>query len=371
MNFLEEKIGYFKESEVNKIFMLGDPHLGVNSNSHEYNEIQYNYLTKYFIEDISSCNVNPQYDILVIMGDVFHQMESVNTRTGNLAIQIFDELTQWFKQIYIIIGNHDIYYRNRNDINSVRYYDRIYQNITLVENPSKLTINNINILLLPWVYDNSKLPEIINNDNFSQCEYLFAHLDINDFKLNDAENIKNGVDPKTLKSFNHVYSGHIHIRQQNKNITYVGTPYHLDRGDRNNKKGFYYLDLTNNNVTENFVENNRSPEYVRYDFDYIIELALNKIEELFHNNFIDIKVNNPNVTEYHISKIKKYLVDNINIRYLDFKNEFNFNNDSEESNKTIDEINLKTIFNEFVENNYNEQFSEDLKELFNSYYSET
>ena len=60
-------------------------------------------------------------DILILEGDIFHSRESINVRIQNEAFDIFKQLSKKFKRgIYIIIGNHDVYYKDKNEIHSLK-----------------------------------------------------------------------------------------------------------------------------------------------------------------------------------------------------------------------------------------------------------
>jgi hypothetical protein len=101
-----------------------------------------------------------------------------------------------------------------------------------------------------------------------------------------------------------------------------------------------------------------------------METPLNEAKSQLYNNFVDVIIDTPNLNAYNALKLRQFIVDNIAIRSFNYKNEFEFNTDNEQNyNSSIDQINLKSVFNNFVENNYNEQFSKDLKDRFDHYYS--
>ena len=66
----------------------------------------------------------------------------------------------------------------------------------------------------------------------------------------------------------------------------LGTPYELTRSDMGNKKSITLLDLSSGEETE-FV-NDFSPKFKKFDFNRLLELTCEEIENEFSNNFIDI-----------------------------------------------------------------------------------
>ena len=104
------------------------------------------------------------------------------------------------------------------------------------------------------------------------------------------QKIDHGLNPLNLKPFKKIYSGHIHIRQSSKNIVYVGTPFHLDKGDCGNTKGFYKLNMESNEIVETFFENTHSPKYIKVNITELLDMNVDEISTIFKNNFVDVLI---------------------------------------------------------------------------------
>ena len=52
--------------------------------------------------------------------------------------------------VHIFIGNHDLYTKSTNDLNTVKLYKYI-PNVTVYESPQKIDFLGKSILMLPWV----------------------------------------------------------------------------------------------------------------------------------------------------------------------------------------------------------------------------
>jgi len=307
-----------KLDNIGKIFTLGDLHLGIRNNSIEWNEIQENFLLDFFLKKLEEQGFNPETDVLFQLGDVFHSRESINVRIQNKSFGLFKSLSKIFKRgIYIILGNHDVYYKDRNDINSVASLRYLADNIHVFENPTVLTINDThNFLMLPWIDNDEKLTKIVHS-YMGKSDYLMCHTDIKGLHFNRFVEVQDGINIGDLSRFKRVYSGHIHHRQELKNVLYTGTPYQMDRGDRDNTKGFYILDVSTPKIKETFVENTVSPIFVKYDVFDILNKNELEIEEIFKNNFVDIMIEMSFSNQFSVTRFLDIL-GNIKLRRIEF-----------------------------------------------------
>jgi DNA repair exonuclease SbcCD nuclease subunit len=278
-------------TNIRKITLVGDLHLGIRNNSVEWMNIQRDFLLDFLLTKVDE-DFDENRDILILEGDIFHSRESINVRIQNEAFDIFKKLSKKFKRgIYIIIGNHDVYYKDKNEIHSLKSLSYLADNIHVFESPEILTINNShNFLMLPWIEDMSVLSNKVN-DYRNLCQYIICHADIKGLKFNKWTHVEHGIEIDALNTYKRVYGGHIHHRQERDNILYTGTPYQMDRGDIGNVKGFYQLEVDSPVLVEKFIENTQSPTFVKFDIMNILELPISEIYKKFNNNFIDIMIN--------------------------------------------------------------------------------
>ena len=109
-----------KLQNIRKITLVGDLHLGIKNNSVEWLEIQREFLLDFLIKKVDE-DFDEDRDILILEGDIFHSRESINVRIQNEALGIFKALANKFKRgIYIIVGNHDVYYKDKTEVNSLK-----------------------------------------------------------------------------------------------------------------------------------------------------------------------------------------------------------------------------------------------------------
>ena len=335
--------------KIRNIYLLGDLHLGVRNNSIEWFEIQKSFILNWFIPAIIKDGFDPEKDILFQAGDWNHVRESTNVRISNGSLEIFKTLSDTFKNgIHIILGNHDVYYKDRNDVHSLKETGSIFNNIKIYESPEKIKIGGHNILMLPWEHDSDKLSQTVESYSDS-CDYIICHADIKDFKLNKWAKVEHGIDVSKLSKYKKIYSGHIHTRQENKNVVYVGTPYHLDRGDVDNTKGFYKLNLEGENIKEYFYENTFSPKYVKYDIEEILNLSANEIKDRFKNNFVDISISNDLAKTFPLTKFLDILKDgHRSLEFRPYSKDKDFNIDEIKSTDTY-EYNIYEVLSDYID----------------------
>lgn len=359
-----------KLDNIRKIHLVGDLHLGIKNNSIEWLEIQKQWLLEEFIKQVDA-DFDADRDILMFEGDIFHSRESVNIRIQTEVFGIFSSLAKKFKRgVYIILGNHDVYYKDKNDVNSVKSLTYLSDNIHVFEKHEVLTINRDHkFLMLPWVEDYSRLAGIVE-DYQDQANYIVCHADVKGLTLNKFAKVEHGLELNALKNYKRVYAGHIHIRQEKKNLLYTGTPYQMDRGDRDNEKGYYVLDVSTPKLVETFVPNAVSPVFLKLDMYEVLEMTVEQINQTFRNNFVDIMIDVAFANKISITNFLEKIADS---KYR--KVEFFTYVGSQESDDTAqsidfdiqDEFNITDIFAHYLKSkDYSKIVKADLTQKFNA-----
>ena len=264
-----------------RAWMITDTHLGVRNNSIEWLEIMKEYFQNFFIPLLK--REKKEGDFLVHVGDVFDSRHSLNLLVMNEGISIFEEISK-IMPIVIILGNHDIYKKNSNDVNSVKILKWI-PNIKVLEEPEVITISGKKLLFMPWRAGHAEELECIQNN---PADFMFCHTEMQGLKFNKSTTIETGLDMKEIKNFRKVYAGHIHFAQQKGNFRMLGCPYPMTRSDINNEKGIWCLDLITEE--EHYFPNDVSPKFIRMIFEKVLEMEEKEAKEYFKNNFVDILV---------------------------------------------------------------------------------
>jgi len=272
----------YVNEKAGRVWFITDTHLGVHNNSNEWLQCIEDYFNKFFIPLVKK-HYQPG-DVLLHLGDVYDSRQSLNLRVLNLGISIFEQLSDIFQDgIYIILGNHDLWGKSSNDVNSLKSLKWI-PNVHVIEDPKTLVLGKKSFFMMPWRKDHQEESETLSSAK--KHDYLCCHADIRGLQFNRHVLVENGAGLEEFRKFGRVYSGHIHFSQEARNVKMLGSPYELTRSDMGNKKSITLLDLSSGEEIE-FV-NDFSPKFKKFDFNRLLELTCEEIENEFSNNFIDI-----------------------------------------------------------------------------------
>ena len=267
---------------VKRIWVLGDMHLGIRSNSMEWLEIQKDFYENVFIPTLKE-KARPG-DILVQVGDAFDNRQSINLKVLNYAVNLFERLGE-ILPTHVICGNHDIWAKKSNEVTSIDSLKWI-PNVQIYKEPKLFKWAGKNVLLMPWRRDTEH--EVETLAEFPQANMVFCHSEVRGIKLNSKVTNLHGVEANSYDQFDGVWSGHIHYRQTKGKLRMVGVPYQLTRSDSNNAKGFDLIDLSD--MSETFFENDRSPKFVKTYLTSLYNVTLGEFKEEIRNNFVDLFV---------------------------------------------------------------------------------
>lgn len=272
---------------MSKVFIFTDTHLGARSNSTEWMDIMEEAHLDFIIPTIKE-HFKPG-DIIINCGDVFDNRTSVNVKSLDLGIRIYEELGK-IGPVHVIAGNHDIYYKSNTIVSSLDSLKYI-PNVTIHKDVNVIQHDNHKFLMMPWRKDIKEEAETLQEfQKEEQCDYAFMHGTFSLIKYNKYVKIdkEDGANPKSADGYKRVYTGHIHWSQQKRNINVIGTPYQITRGDSGNLKGMFVLDLETGE--DRFYENTISPKFIQFTIDKIDKDQLMEIHKLSKNNFVDINI---------------------------------------------------------------------------------
>lgn len=270
-----------------KVYMITDTHFGIYLNNLDkwMNMMEstfYNYVIPYLKE-----NAKPG-DILIHLGDLFDNRTSIPINISNKVEKILKDISDIIP-IHIMVGNHDLFNKGSNEVNSVRLFSYMNKNITVYENTTTIEVNNQKLVLMPWV---EKRIDMIKELNNNPGDYLFCHSDLNGCRMHlnsVAHRNADKIDVENFSGYKDVFSGHIHLVQQNKNFRFIGSLYQMDRNDTGDQKGITILDLNTGEV--GFHKNDYSPVFRK--FRVITEEDIDRLDEIKDTkDYIDLAISN-------------------------------------------------------------------------------
>ena len=294
------------------IAIINDTHFGIRNDSVYF----LNKSLEYFETEFFPYIIKNEIKDIIHLGDFFDRRKYINFNTLKEVRKRFLEKIPKSVNFHIIIGNHDTFYKNTNEINSLNELFRGYANIRLYDVPTQIEINNLKIALVPWINDSNTIEYTKYIEN-SSCPVLMGHFEIIGFEVISGVIHRHGLDKIQLNKFETVLSGHFHTKQTKKNIHYLGTQYQLNFSDTHSIKGFHILD-TNTKDLE-FIENTKKIfNIIKYD-DSIESVDLsNETLSQYSNTYVKVIVkckNKPFEFDKFLDKL--YAIDTQEITIID------------------------------------------------------
>lgn len=260
-----------------KIGLITDLHMGRYKGDYDFLQSQLLFLDE-FVERVNNSDV----DKVIIPGDVWDNRNTISIYVFNIITDHFFKKLK--KPTDIILGNHDMYHLENEDINLVQYLRDINPLITFVDKIKVVKEDGKKFMMVPFLYNKQKIKEFKDAMKREvRIDYIFGHFEID--KAFPGCTLKLNIFEKYTKR---VISGHYHINSQfkykNLKFDYIGSPYELDRGDRDSYKGYHILD-TDTGLIES-VENKVS---IRFKDIYLEDIIDGNItEEDVEGNIVSV-----------------------------------------------------------------------------------
>ena len=267
-----------------KIALLNDSHWGSRGDSQLFLDYFMTFFDEVFFPYLK------EHDITTIIhaGDFMDRRKYVNFNVLNQVRDRFISQIQNDKiKMHCILGNHDVYYRNTNRVNSLQ--ELFYGDMTIYNEPQVVNFDGLDIALLPWV-NKDNYDESVRFIKTANAPILIGHLELDGYHVMRGIEYKGGMDPSLLKRYEKVLSGHFHCRQERDNVLYMGTQYQITFSDLNETKGFHVLDTETREV-----------EFIINPFKMFVELTYNDADGTLDDNsdFKNLKDNYVRVVVEH------------------------------------------------------------------------
>lgn len=204
-----------------KTAVCTDIHFGLKSNS-----LVHNQDCSDFIDWFIATAKEQGCETGMFLGDWHHHRASINLQTLHFSLRSLEKLSAAFENFYFIPGNHDLYYRDKRDIHGAEFAQHL-PNIHVIND----WFQEGNVVIAPWLVgdDHKRIQKL-------SAKYMFGHFELPHFKMNAMVEMPDHgeIQVGNFGGFEKVFSGHFHLRQQKKNIHYIGNcfPHNFaDAGD--------------------------------------------------------------------------------------------------------------------------------------------
>ena len=219
-----------------KIAIITDTHWSVKKGSkhfHDYFELFYKNV---FFPTIEERGIKT----VIHMGDAFDNRKGIDFWGLDWTRRVVLEPLREY-EVHMIVGNHDIFFRNSTIINAPELLLNDYQNIKIYSSPKEFCIDGLDTLMLPWICtDNREKTDYLLKN--TEAKVVFGHLELAGFAAYPGHIQVEGMDASIFKKFDRVYSGHYHTKSDNGKIYYLGNPYQMFWNDVDDTRGFHIFD---------------------------------------------------------------------------------------------------------------------------------
>lgn len=309
-----------------KVAIFSDLHLGIYGNSEKWHDTALKW-ADWMVEELSSKSI---VDIF-FLGDFFDNRTEISVQTLHVASKIIEKFKNF--NMFMIIGNHDAFYKNRSDVHSLGMV-KGHENIVLVDQIVEFERFDKKFLMVPW---NNELPK-------AKYDYIFGHFEIQTFKMNNFTVCSHGLMPLDILSRgNLAFSGHFHNRNSKKynegTINYIGSCFSMDFSDVGNSKGYHILDIEDGSVE--FIQNTVSPEFVKLNISNLSSMS----RDLIKNNIVKLVID----TDIDEKKLEELQLAISKLEPWQFTTEHNVSSKTLDDVEVVDSINIADMFFEFYE----------------------
>ena len=127
-----------------KVAIITDTHYGARKGSkhlHDYFEMFYRDV---FFPSLEEYKI----DTVIHMGDIFDSRKAIDLQSLEWSKKVVFEPLMKYK-VHALIGNHDCYYKNTNNVNSPELLLKDYENIETYSKATEISLDKLKILFLP------------------------------------------------------------------------------------------------------------------------------------------------------------------------------------------------------------------------------
>lgn len=303
-----------------KVACITDIHFSVRNASRYFLDLYDKFFTETFFPTLVERGITH----LWILGDTFDNRMTLNVVALERSRQMFWEpLAKLGIKVTIIYGNHDVYFRNNNEFNSIDILEKMYPNIHVVKTHETIEFDGTPVNFISWI-NNGNLAESLEFINTCTPSILCGHFEIKSFEMIKGQVCEHGFDKSIFERFDKVFSGHFHTVSTDGRIFYISNPFQTNWSDYGLDKGFRIFDTTT-----------RDLEFVPNPFDVYYKVAYNEAIDIlsfdyeeYRNKIVRVYIQSYASTNQHkislfLEKLQQvcYSCDVVEIDETEFVNE--------------------------------------------------
>ena len=314
-----------------KVAVLNDTHCGIRNSSDIFIKYQESFYNDVFFPYLLENDIKH----ILHLGDYYEHRRFVNFKALNSNRRVFlDKLREYGITMDIIPGNHDVYYKNTNDLNSLKELLGHYMNeVNIVHDCSVVDYDGLKIGLVPWINQENekKSQEFLDN---CKADVIGGHFELIGFDMLRGVPCTDGMKTKSLQRFDLVMSGHYHCKSSQGNIHYLGSQMEFFWNDAGDDKFFHVLDTdtreiipVRNPITlfERIYYDDEKKNYNEMDLEFLDNkfvkvVVTNKSDPFTFDRFLD-RIQSRNIHDLKIQEdFNEFLGENVEDEGLEVEN---------------------------------------------------
>lgn len=256
-----------------KIAIITDLHLDYRKAEDKFFDFFMKFYEEIFFPFLKKNTIN----IVFNLGDTFDHRKTLDILAVNkVKNRFFDYLYSNNIEFNMLVGNHDIYYRHSNEVNTPEIILSDYSNIKIYSEIQDILIDKLKVTLCPWI-NNENRESVLSHISQSNAKVLFGHLELNNFELHSGFYMSGSeYNADMFSNYEKVFSGHYHHRSNKDNIYYLGNPYQMTWSDWKDTRGYHVFDTETLELTfyrnpftlfEKIYYNDRTSDYTEFKFE--------------------------------------------------------------------------------------------------------
>lgn len=240
---------------MSKIALITDSHLGVRNGSRVFRQYMEWWWGNQFFPKCRELDIQHIYH----GGDFFDARTSIKLEDIQYAITTWkNDFESLQITMDIIPGNHDVAYKNTNEIHSLHILTESSSLINVHQQPTVQSFGDYKLMLVPWINSSNaeSIMTFIRDYDDKANTYILGHFEIVGMQMYRGTVCEHGLEQTLFEGYRKVFSGHFHEPNSAGNITYLGAPFHMTWQDYGCKRGWYVYDTVKDDFE--FIENDTS-----------------------------------------------------------------------------------------------------------------
>lgn len=181
-------------------------------------------------------------DVVVYLGDQYHNHSVVNVEVQKFWISAFNEVVRKTR-VFALVGNHDKPGDRLSEATAMQVHS---EQIRVISEPVELD----NILFVPYFHDTKEL--IRAAAEYPESNVLVCHQTFDGAKYENGFYAKEALDPNLLHHST-IISGHIHSPMELGKVIYPGSPRWQTISDANTDRSLWLVDIMPDGRLENSI----------------------------------------------------------------------------------------------------------------------